>query len=122
MGDLNRAHEQCEQAITIRVSLSAMHDLLEPKTYALSFMAHILLFLGYTDKAVKLSEEPLSMARHLPRPFSLATALFLSSLFYHLLQKDQRSLELAERSIAVATEHGLSSELAIATFYRGQAL
>ena len=122
MGDLNRAHEQCEQAIIVQVSLNATHDLSEPKTYALSFMALILLALGYPDKAVRLSDEALSLAGRLPRPFSLATALFLGSLFYHLLRMDHRSLLLSERSVAIAAEHGLSSELAISTFYRGQAL
>jgi hypothetical protein len=122
MGDLNRAHEQCKQAIIIPVSLSATRDLSEPKTYALSFMALISWVLGYPDRAVKLSDEALSLAGHLPRPFSLATALFVGSVLYHLLRIDHRSLLLSERSVAIAAEHGLSSELAISTFYRGQAL
>jgi class 3 adenylate cyclase/tetratricopeptide (TPR) repeat protein len=123
MGDLTGARARCEQAIAIPVSShTKKQEISGPKTYALCFMALVLWWLGYPDKARKVSHEALSMAEKLSRPFFLATALFLGSIVSEALQDESQGLKLAERAIVVASQRGFSTELAISTFFRGRAL
>jgi tetratricopeptide (TPR) repeat protein len=123
MGDLTGARERCEQAIAVPVSSSdTEREISGPKTYALSFLALVLWWLGYPDQALKVSHVALATAEMLSQPFSLATALFLASIISEVLRDELRSLELTQRAIVIASQRGFSTELAISTFFRGRAL
>jgi DNA-binding SARP family transcriptional activator/predicted ATPase len=76
-------------------------------------------FLGHPDQAAKHSQEALALAQKLSHPAALAFAQGVASLF-HLLRRDfQRTRELAESCLHLATEHKFPHWLAVMGFVSG---
>ena len=126
MGELVRALDHLEQAIRL-------HDPVEHRSLeaawgqgvgvdlSRSFAALTLWQLGHPDRARRLSEEAVELARE-GDPFDLAQALAGASIFHsHLRERDQ-TRERAEEAIAIARERGFASPMLIATLCRGWAI
>ncbi len=81
-----------------------------------------LWVLGYPEQALKWSDEALASAEGLSQPASLANALALVTQVYLFLRDPGMALERAEAAIAIASEYGITFDLAYGTFARGWAL
>ncbi len=66
------------------------------------FAGHTEWFLGYPDRAVRLVEEALSIARRQKNPFATAFALSVGSYVYELRHDYRRSLEAGDEAVRLA--------------------
>ena len=66
---------------------------------ARTFGGHIEWYLGYPDRAVRLVEEALSIARRRKNPFATAFALAVGSHVYELRRDYRRSLEAGDEAV-----------------------
>jgi class 3 adenylate cyclase/predicted ATPase len=94
----------------------------DPGVAALSYEAWTLGYLGYADQALNKAEESLVLAQDLAHPFSLAFAWAFAAMFQQNRQDWRTTQELAEKAIALSSEHGFPLWLAMATMLRGWAL
>jgi predicted ATPase/class 3 adenylate cyclase len=94
----------------------------DPAVTFLVYAARILWLLGYPDQAVRKSHEALTLARELSQPFTLAYASVCTLTVLVLCREAQASLEKAEETITISSDHGFPQWLAAATVYRGYAL
>jgi predicted ATPase len=85
-------------------------------------MGRALYMLGYPDQAVQRSQEGLTMAYALARPFVLVDTLFISALIRRYRREWQTVQTHAEAMLALATEHGLARHVALGALFRGTAL
>jgi len=124
-GDLTRARDHFEQGI-------ALYDRREHKTHVmrfgqdpgvccLSFLAWVLLHLGFPDRARRRAQETIKLARDLGHPFSLARALCLIGMVHHMHRDPATTREQAEAALTLSLEEGLPW-LGSATALRGWAL
>jgi predicted ATPase len=81
-----------------------------------------LWHLGYPDQALKRSQEALTLARKLSRPFNLAYALDLAAVLHQFRGEEQATQEQAEAAMSLSTEHGFPVWLAMGSIFRGWAL
>ncbi len=85
-------------------------------------MAWALWALGYPDQALRKSHASLARAQELPHAYTRVSAL-LGTAFHHQLRRDVRIVQArAEAAIALASEQGFPSSLAIGMILRGWAL
>ena len=77
--------------------------------------------LGHPDRARRLSQESVELARE-GDPFDLAQALAGAASFHELLRERDRTRDRAEEAIAIARQRGFAAPLLIATLTRGWAL
>jgi predicted ATPase len=126
LGELPQARAHLEQGI-------AIYDLQRHRSLAflygenlgavcLSFIAWVLVWLGYPDQALACSRKALALARELQHPFSLARALEFTGVVHIFRREPSAAQELAEATIALATEQALPFWLAGGTMVRGCAL
>ena len=94
----------------------------EPGVLAYGFAAHNLWFLGYPDRALKVMNQALSLAREAAHPFSLAFALDHLTWLHQYRLEPTEALELAKADIEFSTEQGLQFFLAQGTILHGWAL
>jgi predicted ATPase len=85
-------------------------------------VAVVLWTLGYPEQAVQRSQEALTRAHALERPYSLGFTLFQSARFYFYRREWQTAQAHAEAVLALATEHGFVLYAAVGAFFRGLAL
>ena len=123
-GEFTSARTRLEQALALYdpqqpppVFHSADHRL-----DCLSYASWTLCHLGYPDQGLKRIQEALALAEGLSHLYSLTMVLGNAAVF-HLLRRDgQLALELAEETIALATEQEFPLFLATATAVRGWAV
>ena len=125
LGELALAKENFEQSMSLyhphmRSDISFLW--IEPEVVNLSFLAWILWHMGYLDQALKRSQEAVALAGTIAQPFSLGFAHSSAALFYFLRREDVSCQHQAKAAIAISTEHGLPSWLAIGTVYYGATL
>jgi TOMM system kinase/cyclase fusion protein len=125
MGELSRAHEHFEQAIDLydpaeHRSLTSVwgHDW---GIFARGFAAINLLARGYPERAQRLMQETVELARE-GDPFSLSFALAWDAQLHSRFRELDRVKEPAEEALAIALERGFPFVLGWATVYRGVAL
>jgi tetratricopeptide (TPR) repeat protein len=73
-----------------------------------SFMPWPLWFLGYPDRALRLSQEALTLAEALAHPYSVAIALARLSQVHQLRREAQAAHACAETLITLATAQGFT--------------
>ena len=71
----------------------------------LSYQGWVLWFLGYPDKARKLTGEALALAHRLSHPVSTAAAANIACWVYQFLRERQAARVQAETAVALSTEH-----------------
>jgi class 3 adenylate cyclase/DNA-binding winged helix-turn-helix (wHTH) protein/predicted ATPase len=93
-----------------------------PVMSCLSYTARTLWFLGYPDQALRKSHEALTLARQLPQPYTLASALHFAASFHMWRREVQLVQECAEATIELSRKHGFMRWLAGGLVRRGWAL
>jgi class 3 adenylate cyclase/predicted ATPase len=94
----------------------------DPGVGCLSYMSWVLWFLGYPDQALKRSQEALTLAQEMSRPFSVAFALSFAAMLRLLRREGQAAQEWAEAAIALSTEQRFPQWIAVGSLLRGKAL
>ncbi len=130
MGELPRAREQFEEAISLynlddlgrHRQLANWSALADQGVSILSFEAHALWNLGYPDQALKRSSEALALARALSHPHSVTFAQGHGCRLRANLRETRAVQDAAESIIALSAEHGFTDQLAGAFGARGWAL
>jgi predicted ATPase len=126
LGDLAGTRHHTEQAATLydRVQHSS-HALLygqDPGVTCLAFRAVALWLLGYPDQAVQRSREAVALGGELGHPTSRALALHFAGMLRHYRREAPAVKGIAEATLAIATEHGLSLWQGNGLVMRGWAL
>jgi predicted ATPase len=80
----------------------------DPGVCGLRHAAMTLWMLGYADRALKKSQEALTLARELSHPYSLAHALFWAAWVHQQRGERQAVEERIEAAVALATGQGLT--------------
>jgi len=94
----------------------------DPRVNCLSYLALVLLALGYPDQALERSKQALAAARASSNPYTLAYAESLAGRFRQLRQDPRATQEVADHLYAVSAELGFKYWLAQATCERGGAI
>jgi tetratricopeptide (TPR) repeat protein len=128
VGDFALARIHLEQGIALSASLRHAPSHSTPgSTRNLGVSCHalvarILWVLGYPDQAVQRSQEALTMAQALARPYDLADAL-LHSVNLHCRRREWQTAQVhAEAALALATEHEFAFYRARGVLFRGVVL
>ncbi len=91
----------------------------DPAVCCLGHGAVALWACGYPDQALQQSQRAVALAQSLSHPSSLVHALSLTTRVHVLRSEWDQVLACAERTIAIATEHGFAQPLAMAKVRRG---
>jgi class 3 adenylate cyclase/tetratricopeptide (TPR) repeat protein len=125
LGELTSARPHLEQALALYNPQQPPHptiDTFDPRMECLSVASWTLWTLGYPDQALKRSDEALTLAAELSRPFALAHTLGFAAMFHLLRREAQLARERAEAVITLSTEQGFPYWLGWGTMVRGWAL
>jgi predicted ATPase/class 3 adenylate cyclase len=127
LGRVSPARIHLEQAI-------ALYDPQQHRSHAFTYGGHdpgsccrmyaarTQWLLGYPEQAVQRSHEALSLAQRIAHPFSLAHALCFAAGIHQFRREGQAVQEQAEAAMALSTEQGFASRLALGILLRGWAL
>lgn len=125
LGEFTLARQHFEQSIALYQPQQHRAQVLffgpDLNVFCHSWLAHTFWHLGYPDRALQLSQTALAQAQELAHPFSQALALDYAAMLHQFRQDRAATLALAERAIAVCSEHGFAYYLAWATMLRGWA-
>jgi class 3 adenylate cyclase/predicted ATPase len=102
-------------------SLIEIHGI-DPGIVCLSYLGYLLWFLGCPDQAREYSKQALSNAETMRHPFTLAFALAFRAYLCQHVRDVEGTRDHAERTMAVASEHGFLHWKHQATILRGWAL
>ncbi len=94
----------------------------DPGVACRGYAALTLWLLGYPDQALAQAHDGLALATKLAHPFSNAFALAFVSMVERFRQDRQDVYDHAEAAVALSTEQGFPSWLALGTFFRGLGL
>jgi class 3 adenylate cyclase/predicted ATPase len=126
VGELAQAHQHLEEGIRLydaRVHVD--HAFLfgqDPGVSCLSYKAIVLWHLGHPDAAEHTAEDAIELAGRIAHPFSMAFALDMAAAVHQFRRRAGRTLELAERAVALSTEQGFPLWSAYGRLLRGWAL
>jgi tetratricopeptide (TPR) repeat protein len=126
LGDFARAREHLEQAVELRQRLASEESPLsyavDPRIAGQLMLAWDLWALGYPARAHHNAFQALGQAVEGADPYSIAFAHYVMSAVQLLRGQFQDSLAYADRSLAVAKEHGVTLYALYSRFGRGCAL
>jgi predicted ATPase len=127
LGEFAAARAHFEQAMALydpqrHYSLAFDYGGQNPEVSCRSLTAWALWMLGYPDRALKRSQEALTLAQELAHPHSLGFALYFAAVLPWLRREGQRTQERAEALMALCREHGFAELLALGMILRGWAL
>jgi DNA-binding winged helix-turn-helix (wHTH) protein/predicted ATPase len=92
---------------------------LDPGLSCTCHAAWTLWVLGYPARAAARMHEALALARSLDHPFTLAHACRFAAAFHLSCGERDAGREQTDATLALSTEHGFRSFLAVARFHRG---
>jgi predicted ATPase len=90
-----------------------------PRGGAQAYLAIVLLFLGYPDRALAGCSRAIAEVRRLAHPPSLASCLTIGATLISIVGDDAILGECTDELVAVATEHGFPFWRAFGTIYSG---
>jgi class 3 adenylate cyclase/tetratricopeptide (TPR) repeat protein len=126
LGDFARAREHLEQAVELRQRIASEESPLsyavDPRIAGQLMLAWDLWVLGYPARAHHNAFQALGQAVEGADPYSVAFAHYVTSAVQLLRGQFQDSLAYADRSLAVAKEHGVNLYALYSRFGRGCAL
>ncbi|MBP0625313.1 tetratricopeptide repeat protein, partial [Cupriavidus sp. LEh25] len=127
LGEFTAARSHMEQALELhRPDRPSYGHLLRyvrnPAVHMRSTLSWILWYLGLPDQSLACSAEALAMARQASDPFGLALSLIFAAELHQRRGEPERTLEYANATLALSSEHGFPLYLAWATILRGWAL
>src|SRR5262249_31000300 len=126
LGESAKARENLERAMAYdgphrdRVHLLAFGP--DAGVFSLSYLAHVLWWLGYPDQALKKNQEAVALAHDLSHPFSLAIALAYSAMLHQFRGEEQAGEERANEAAELCRSYGFPYYLAWTPIIRGWAL
>ncbi|MCX6043795.1 MAG: BTAD domain-containing putative transcriptional regulator [Chloroflexi bacterium] len=94
----------------------------DPCVVALAYLAWTRWCLGYPDQALAHTQAALALAQELAHPYSLVIATTYASVQCQFWGDVERCRLYAENAITLATQHGFTLWLSMATFLKGWAL
>jgi predicted ATPase len=94
----------------------------DPRVACLSFLAHVLWYLGYPDQALARIHEAVSLGQEQSHPFSLAHALAFKAWVHHYRREVRVTQEWAEAAMTLSSEQRFAFFLSQQTILRGWAL
>jgi predicted ATPase len=94
----------------------------DPGMALLSFLSHVLWYLGYPDQALQKSREAVTLASELCHPYSLAFALSFATRLHQFRRERHATQEQAEALRALASAQGFAFFLSHALILRGWGL
>jgi tetratricopeptide (TPR) repeat protein len=124
-GEFSRAMYHCQNAMQIYAP--AHHFVLmrdygyEGAIYSHSYVACILCFTGFPDRALVVVNEALRLSESVGDPYSKATSLCFAACIARERREPQRAMMLAGELIKLSTEHQFVMWLGIAHCLRGWA-
>jgi class 3 adenylate cyclase/tetratricopeptide (TPR) repeat protein len=126
LGDFAGAREHLEQAVELRQRMASEESPLsyavDPRIAGQLMLAWDLWVLGYPARAHHNAFHALGQAVEGADPYSIAFAHYVTSAVQLLRGQFQDSLAYADRSLAVAKEHGVNLYALYSRFGRGCAL
>lgn len=126
LGDFTRAREHLEQAIALarreNSKGSSLTYAVDPRIAAQLILAWDLWILGYPGQALANVQEALEEATRRGDPYSVAFAQYVTSAVRLLRGEPETSLEHADRSFALSSEHRINLYALYSRFGRGCAL
>ncbi|HKD40073.1 MAG TPA: hypothetical protein VKB87_07260, partial [Myxococcaceae bacterium] len=126
LGESAQARENLEQAMARddpdrdRFQLLAFGP--DVGVFCLSYVAHVLWFLGYPDQALEKAQEAVALAHGLSHPFSLAIALDYSAMLHQFRGEEQAGEQRANEAAELCRSYGFPYYLAWTPIIRGWAL
>ena len=126
VGEFTQARTHLEEGIRLydaRVHMD--HAFLfgqDPGVSCLSYEAIVLWHLGHPDAAERTADAAVELAGRIGHPFSLAFALDMAAAVHQFRRQPARTLELAERAVALSNEQGFPLWSAYGSLLRGWAL
>jgi predicted ATPase len=125
-GDFVQARENFERVVDLyNTQIHFAHAFIygkDPCVTSLNLLSQVLWYLGYPDKALRMMNDSLSLARRLKHPFSLGYALVSAAILHTLRREGQAALEQAEEAINLSKELDFGLWLTAGNFHRGLAL
>lgn len=127
LGDFDGCRNWCLEAIDkhenqehsrIWSTMTGQNSSLHIRTYLMLALYH----LGYSDKALKLHEELIAMAREIGHPFSLAHALHFSGWLLLNCRKADLLYASGKEELSIATEQGFALWESTGTFFMSAGL
>jgi predicted ATPase len=94
----------------------------DPKAICLCRLAFIQWCLGYPDQAMQTSQEAVALAQAMGHPFSQAYVCASTALLHNHRRDVQTTLDWAEATIRLSSQHGLPFWLGIGAFLKGWVL
>ncbi|MBI3801338.1 MAG: AAA family ATPase [Deltaproteobacteria bacterium] len=126
LGELAPARAHLEQSIALYDSHSHRSDDVlygqTPGVMGRNYLAWTLWSLGYAEQALARTHEAFTVAQERSDPNRLATALVGAAQLHQHRRERQATQERAETLIALSTEHGIATWLAVGTILQGWAL
>jgi class 3 adenylate cyclase/predicted ATPase len=127
LGQLSQAHAHLEQGIRLydphqHHALAFHYGNGDPGAGCLAYAGWTLWILGYPDQALARANEALTLAQHLEHSYTLARALYWTTLLHQLRREWQVVSERAATAITVATAQQVALVLAPGPIMRGWAL
>jgi predicted ATPase len=86
------------------------------------FEAMAMWYLGYPDRALKLSQEMVTLAQELSHPYSLSFTLYWTAFIHQLRREVELAKEWVEAGLRISAEKGFALYTAFGTVLRGWAL
>jgi tetratricopeptide (TPR) repeat protein len=110
LGDFVKAKDNFEQGVAFYNASQHRSDSFlygnDTGGSCLSYEALVLWLLGFPDKALKMSQQALTLAREIAHPFNLAFALTWASFLHQLRGQEQLAWQQAEEVVSLANKHG----------------
>jgi class 3 adenylate cyclase/tetratricopeptide (TPR) repeat protein len=127
LGEFVEARKHLEQVLSLAAShdaaaVSASHFAVSPRIAAQLLLAWDLWILGYPDQALEHVLQAVELATRLEEHYGGAFGHCVASIVYLLRGDPLRSLEEADQSHALSTEHRFNLYVLYSRFSRGCAL
>src|SRR5712692_2757941 len=126
LGELPSAHAHLEQSLALYNPQQHRSDAVlyaqDAGVLGLSYLAWTLWHLGYPDQALERIHEAFTAAHELSNPSSLTAVLYGAVPLCQWRREGRAAQERTEATIALSTEYGIPSFLAVGIFIRGWAL
>jgi len=124
-GELDAARQHLEQGIALYnpewgVSATSRHAF-NCASDCYAFLGRVLWLLGYPDHALRCSRQAIAIAEEVSHPFSQAVALGWTAALHQSRREVARTREVAEATLALATEQTIPFFVAHAMVLRGWA-
>jgi len=123
-GDFAACRKYCEEAIEQYEDLEQCRIWSGKTGQNAAVVSRCYLFLalwhlGYADRALKVNDEMIILARQIGHPFSLAHGLHFSSWLYQYSRLGDKLRAAAMEENAIATDQGFALWRATGTFFNG---